>query len=47
MTFKLEVGKFYYTDIRKYHSEENLSDTDRIYLELDCEVNNTIRRAIC
>tara|TARA_B110000444_G_C18794479_1_gene574132 strand:+ start:69 stop:659 length:591 start_codon:yes stop_codon:yes gene_type:complete len=45
--FQMEVGKFYYTDIRKYHSEENLSDTDAIYLELDCEVNNTIRRAIC
>ena len=45
--YKMKVGKFYYTDIRKYHSEENLSDTDAIYLELDCESNNTIRRAIC
>jgi hypothetical protein len=43
----LQVGRFYYTDITKYHSEENLSDTDSIYLEIDCEVNNTIRRAIC
>ena len=44
---QMQVGKFYYTDITKYHSEENLSNTDSIYLQLDCEVNNTIRRAIC
>ena len=45
--FQMEVGKFYYTDIRKYHSEENLSNTDGIYLQLDCPVNSTIRQAIC
>lgn len=45
--FRMKVGRFYYTDITKYHSEENLSNTDSIYLELDCKVNNAIRQAIC
>ena len=45
--YRLSIGRFYYTDMTMYHAEENLSETDTIYLELDCEVNNTIRRAIC
>tara|TARA_Y100001972_G_C7661905_1_gene333980 strand:- start:1001 stop:1591 length:591 start_codon:yes stop_codon:yes gene_type:complete len=45
--FHMNIGKFYYTDIRKYHSEENLSDTDSMYLQIDSYVNNTIRQAIC
>ena len=45
--YQMQVGKFYYTDMTMYHAEENLSETDAIYLQLDCEVNNSIRQAIC
>ena len=43
----MNTGKFYYTDITKYHAEENLSDTDALYLQIDCLVNDRIRQAIC
>ena len=45
--YKLETGKFYYTDVRKPHAVENLSDTDRIHLVMDCYVNNELRLMIC
>lgn len=44
---RMNIGKFYYTDITKYHSEENLSDTDALYLQIDCLVNDRIRQSIC
>ena len=45
--YKLETGKFYYTDVRKPHAVENLSDTDRIHLVMDCYVNDELRIMIC
>ena len=45
--YKLKTGHFYYTDVRKAHAVENLSDTDRIHLVMDCYVNNEMRYMIC
>ena len=45
--YKLKTGHFYYTDVRKAHAVENLSDTDRIHLVMDCYVNNEMRYLIC
>ena len=45
--FKLEPGHFYYTDVRKAHAVENLSDTDRIHLVMDCYINEDVRAMIC
>jgi hypothetical protein len=45
--YKLETGKFYYTDVRKPHAVENLSDTDRIHLVMDCYINEDVRAMIC
>jgi hypothetical protein len=45
--FKLNVGHFYYTDVRKPHAVENLSDVDRIHLVMDCYMNDDVRSWIC
>jgi len=45
--YKLKTGQFYYTDVRKAHAVENLSDTDRIHLVMDCYVNDELRMMIC
>ena len=45
--YKLKTGHFYYTDVRKAHAVENLSDTDRIHLVMDCYVNTEMRYMIC
>ena len=45
--YKLETGHFYYTDVRKAHAVENLSDTDRIHLVMDCYINEDVRAMIC
>ena len=42
----LELGHYYYTDVKGWHSIENKSDTDRIHLLIDCISNKQLRRLI-
>ena len=42
--YKLKTGHFYYTDVRKPHAVENLSDVDRIHLVIDIRCNEHFRK---
>ena len=38
-TYKLETGKYYYTDVTKPHAVDNNADFDRLHLVVDCYNN--------
>jgi len=42
----LELGHYYYTDVKGWHSIENKGDTDRIHLLIDCVSNKEFRRLL-
>jgi len=42
----LEVGHYYYVDVRAPHAVTNNSDVDRIHLVIDVYVNDEIRRLL-
>lgn len=44
--YTLKQGHYYYTDVRKAHSVENLSDISRYHLVIDTYVNKAIRELI-
>ena len=44
LTNYLQVGHFYYVDVRAPHAVTNNSDVDRIHLVMDVYVNRGIKR---
>ena len=46
LTNYLEVGHYYYVDVRAPHAVTNSSDVDRIHLVIDVYVNDEIRRLL-
>ena len=42
----LELGHYYYTDVKGWHSIANKGDTDRIHLLIDCVSNKDLRRLL-
>ena len=42
----LNLGHYYYTDVKGWHSIENKGDTDRIHLLIDCISNKEFRRLL-
>ena len=42
----LELGHYYYTDVKGWHSIANEGDTDRIHLLIDCISNKEFRRLL-
>ena len=46
LTNYLEVGHYYYVDVRAPHAVRNSSDVDRIHLVIDVYVNDEIRKLL-
>ena len=46
LTNYLEVGHYYYVDVRAPHAVTNSSDVDRIHLVIDVYVNDEIRKLL-
>ena len=46
LTNYLQVGHFYYVDVRAPHAVTNNSDVDRIHLVMDVYVNRGIRELL-
>ena len=46
LTNYLEVGHYYYVDVRAPHAVRNSSDVDRIHLVIDVYVNEEIRKLL-
>ena len=42
----LNLGHYYYTDVKGWHSIENKGDTDRVHLLIDCISNKEFRRLL-
>ncbi len=42
----LQLGHYYYTDVKGWHSIANKGDTDRIHLLIDCISNKEFRRLL-
>lgn len=42
----LQLGHYYYTDVKGWHSIANEGDTDRIHLLIDCISNKEFRRLL-